>query len=85
MFPQLAGVTFADVHRIDTPVVMLLGRQDHTTPSTIADAWMRQLHAPSKGVLWFEHSAHLPMIEEPGRVLQALVERVRPLADDADR
>lgn len=85
MFPQLAGVTFADVHRIDTPVVMLLGRQDHTTPSTIADTWMRQLHAPSKAVLWFEHSAHLPMIEEPGRVLQALVERVRPLANDAGR
>jgi pimeloyl-ACP methyl ester carboxylesterase len=83
MFPQLAGVTFADVHRIDTNVVMLLGRQDYTTPSAITESWMRELQAPSKSVLWFEHSAHLPMIEEPGRVLQALVDRVRPLADEA--
>lgn len=80
MFPQLSGVTFANVHRIDTPVVMLLGRQDWTTPSAIASTWMKALHAPSRRVLWFEHSAHLPMIEEPGRVLQALVDDVRPLA-----
>ncbi|MGY4515058.1 alpha/beta fold hydrolase [Lysobacter sp. HA18] len=80
MFPNLAGITFANVHRVDTPVVMLLGRQDYTTPSSITASWMDALQAPSKRVDWFEHSAHLPMIEEPGRVLKALVDDVRPLA-----
>lgn len=35
---------------------------------------MSRLHAPKKVTVWFEHSAHLPMIEEPGRVLAALIE-----------
>ncbi|GGZ64027.1 proline iminopeptidase [Lysobacter xinjiangensis] len=80
MFPQLSDVTFAGVTRLDVPVVMLLGRQDYTTPSSITEAWMARLQAPSKAVVFFEHSAHLPMVEQPGLVLQALVDRVRPLA-----
>ncbi|MDB5686831.1 MAG: alpha/beta hydrolase [Rhizorhabdus sp.] len=80
MFPQLAAVTFKDVHRIDTPLIFLLGRQDYTCPASIAAAWMEQVKAPKKSVIWFEHSAHLPMIEEPGRVFAALLEYALPLA-----
>jgi len=61
-------------------VLMLLGRQDYTTPSTITAQWMDRLRAPKKSIVWMEHSAHLPMIEEPGHVLSALLERARPLA-----
>jgi proline iminopeptidase len=69
------------VRRLKVPVIMLLGRHDYATPSSITADWMRGLTAPRKRVLWFEHSAHLPMIEEPGRVLKALIEQVRPLCD----
>ncbi|MGV3479656.1 MAG: alpha/beta fold hydrolase [Sphingobium sp.] len=80
MFPQLADVSFAKLDRLDVPVLMLLGRQDYTTPSTITAQWMDRLRAPKKSIAWMEHSAHLPMIEEPGHVLSALLERARPLA-----
>jgi proline iminopeptidase len=50
------------------------------TPRAIADAWTRALKAPKKKAIWFENSAHLPMVEEPGRVLVSLVNEVRPLA-----
>lgn len=80
MFPQLADISFAKVDRIDTPVFMFLGRQDFTTPSPIAAGWLSRLRAPRKDVVWFEHSAHLPFIEEPGRVFEALLTRVRPLS-----
>jgi pimeloyl-ACP methyl ester carboxylesterase len=80
MFPQLADVSFAKLDRLDVPVLMLLGRQDYTTPSTITAQWMDRLRAPKKSIVWMEHSAHLPMIEEPGHVLSALLERARPLA-----
>jgi hypothetical protein len=30
--------------------------------------------------LWFENSAHIPFVEEPGRFLAALLEHARPLA-----
>ena len=81
LWPRLAEVSFMKVDRLDVPVVMLLGRHDWVTPSTIAASWMERLDAPAKKSLWFEHSAHLPMIEEPGRVLAALLEQVRPLAE----
>lgn len=73
MFPQLADISFAGLDRIDTPVFMFLGRHDYTTPSPIAARWLKRLRPPSKSVVWFEHSAHLPFMEEPGRVFDALV------------
>jgi hypothetical protein len=40
----------------------------------------RRVEAPSKHFVWFEHSGHLPMIEEPGKYLLALMAYARPLA-----
>lgn len=79
LWPRLANLSFSKVKRIDVPVVMFIGRQDHTTSAALADAWMRALRS-KKTTIWFEHSAHLPMLEEPGRFVDALVHQVRPLA-----
>lgn len=80
MFPQLADVSFESLKRLDVPVILFLGRHDYTAPAPIAAAWMERLKAPQKTAVWFEHSAHLPMIEEPGRVLAALLAEALPLA-----
>nr|MDQ2680867.1 alpha/beta hydrolase [Candidatus Eremiobacteraeota bacterium] len=80
MFPQLADVTFKNLNKLDVPVIMFLGRHDYTAPSSIAAAWMQRLQAPKKVTVWFENSAHLPMIEEPGRTFAALLKYARPLA-----
>ena len=48
--------------------------------SVTAD-WFAHVHAPLKKLVWFENSAHMMQIEEPGQVLVHLVEDVRPLAD----
>src|SRR3546814_3245849 len=82
--PRMADLSFMDLKRLEVPVVMRLGRHDYTTPSPIAADWMRRLEAPKKTTIWFEHSAHLPMIEEPGRVFKALLDHVRPLAARSD-
>lgn len=80
LWPRLADVNFNDVTKLDVPIVLFNGRHDYTTPVPLAEAWMRRLDAPKKTTVWFEHSAHLPMIEEPGRVFAALLEHVLPLA-----
>lgn len=80
LMPRLADASVATVRKLDVPVFMMLGRHDYMTPSAAADAWMQTLKAPKKKTIWFEHSAHLPMIEEPGRVFMSLVNDVRPLA-----
>ncbi|MET0281416.1 MAG: alpha/beta hydrolase [Steroidobacteraceae bacterium] len=80
LWPRLADVSFAATARLDVPVVLLLGRLDSTTPSSIAAQWLGRLEAPLKGVCWFENSGHLPMVEEPGRVLATLLQ-IRPLGE----
>ncbi len=79
LFPQLADVTFADVRRAQVPIVFFLGRHDYTTPAPLAADWLARLRTPAKRAVWFEHSAHLPFLEEPGRTLDALLREVRPL------
>lgn len=83
LWPRLADVSFNDVHHLDVPVVFLLGRHDHTTPSEIAERWLDRLDAPSKQLVWFDHSAHLAMIEEPGRFFAALLTEVLPFAENS--
>lgn len=80
LWPKLATVSFEGLRRIDVPVFLFLGRHDTTTPPTIASTWLGRLSAPDKTAIWFENSAHLPMIEEPGRTLDVLIHQVRPLA-----
>jgi proline iminopeptidase len=82
LWPRLADLSFQDLRKLEVPVVLFLGRHDYTTPSPIAAAWLERVEAPGKKAIWFEHSAHLPMVEEPGRVFAALLEHVRPMAEN---
>lgn len=79
VWPQMAHVNFKSVRKLNAPVVFLLGRHDYTAPSTIAAAWLDEVEAPSKKLVWFEHSAHMPMVEEPGHFFAALLRDVLPL------
>ncbi|WP_338466243.1 alpha/beta fold hydrolase [Novosphingobium sp. ZN18A2] len=73
LWPRLANVSFSKLHKLDVPVMFLLGRHDNTTPSSIAARWLSKLSAPQKTICWFAYSGHLPMIEEPGKTLLALL------------
>ncbi|MET0338684.1 MAG: alpha/beta hydrolase [Caulobacter sp.] len=84
LLPKLADVDFTSVRRVDVPVFMFLGRHDYTTPPEPTEAWMKAVRAPRKEIVWFDHSAHLMMIEEPGRFLYALLDKVRPIAERAE-
>jgi esterase/lipase len=49
----------------------------------VAAAWFDTVKAPEKQLVWFEHSAHIPMTEEPGKFLLSLVRYARPIAEKA--
>jgi len=85
VMPLLAKATFQDLKKLECPVFVFEGRHDRLIPSAITAAWLERLYAPQKEIVWFENSAHMMMIEEPGRTLTALVEKVRPLAEKTDR
>jgi pimeloyl-ACP methyl ester carboxylesterase len=60
--------------RIDVPVVMVQGRLDRVAPTDVAERYASSLSAPSKRWVWFEHSAHLPHLEEPGKFREVLMQ-----------
>jgi pimeloyl-ACP methyl ester carboxylesterase len=47
------------------------GRHDETVSSKVTAAWFARVHAPVKKLVWFEKSAHMMQIEEPGRMLMS--------------
>jgi proline iminopeptidase len=76
-----------DTFKVDTwgkdfkvPMFLFLGRHDWQTPSAFAAPWLDTITAPSKQVIWFEKSAHSPMVDEPEAFAKALIEIVRPVA-----
>jgi proline iminopeptidase len=83
LLPDLLNFNFTAVTRYECPIFMFEGRYDLTTPSQVTAEWFKRVQAPKKGFVWFENSAHMIEVEEPGRVLVHLVEDVRPLAGKA--
>jgi len=60
------------VTAVRVPVYVVAGRYDMTTPSALAEAYLRSLTAPHKAFVWFEASAHFPFLEEPERFLEVM-------------
>jgi proline iminopeptidase len=60
-------------------VIILQGRRDLGTSSSLVAEWFPKVTAPSKQLVWFEDSAHMTYEEEPGKMLVTLVEKVLPL------
>ncbi|ATQ43611.1 alpha/beta fold hydrolase [Caulobacter mirabilis] len=80
LLPELEKLDYRPVTKLDCPVFMFLGRRDYQTPSQIPAEWLERVKAPAKKAVWFEHSAHMSHIEQPGRFLLKLVQDVRPIA-----
>ena len=64
-------------------MILLEGRHDRTVNSDVAHDWFTRVTAPQKTFVWFEHSAHEPESEEPGKFLLSLVRYARPIAQKA--
>lgn len=80
LWAEVMRFDMTDVTRWGCPIILFVGRYDTTTPSQVAAAWLKRVHAPAKKLVWFENSAHMMMLEEPGEFLLHLVTDVRPLA-----
>lgn len=76
---EFLNFDFSKVKSLSIPVIMLLGRHDYTTPTLPVIKWMNQLKAPMKKNIWFENSAHLIPVEEPGKMLLTFVNEIRPI------
>jgi pimeloyl-ACP methyl ester carboxylesterase len=66
-YDVIDGELMTNVTRVEIPVYFFLGRFDYTVPSSVAQTYFDRLQAPSKGVVWFEDSAHFAFWEEPAK------------------
>jgi pimeloyl-ACP methyl ester carboxylesterase len=62
------------------PVFFFSGRYDYQVPADLAFDYFDKIQAPYKEFVWFEDSAHSPMIEETEKFSKELVKRVLPIA-----
>ena len=83
LLSAMTGYDVRGVTRMDCPVFIFAGRHDYETPSELAVDWLAALHAPRKGLVRFENSAHMMELEEPGKMLVHLVGDVRTIAVEA--
>ncbi len=87
LWSELSEVNFArDPAPLAVPVFFFAGRHDYTTPFQLVQEFFDALKAPSKRLIWFEDSAHMPNLEEPARFQAELVrigEEIRTTAPAA--
>lgn len=80
LLQPLLAVDFDHTTQFKCPVVMFVGAHDYTTFHNLAVQWFDKLQAPSKRLVVFADSAHMIMLEQPGRFLVHLVTDVLPYA-----
>ncbi|MBB6092463.1 pimeloyl-ACP methyl ester carboxylesterase [Povalibacter uvarum] len=83
LLPEVVSLDMSGIKRLDCPLILFLGRKDINVNSEVAAEWFAKVKAPRKQLVWFEHSAHMPMTEEPGKFLVSLVSHARPIAERA--
>jgi pimeloyl-ACP methyl ester carboxylesterase len=77
LLPELEDLDLVQaLPRLEVPIVMAQGRFDRVAPGEAAQQFVDALEAPSKELVWFEHSAHTPHLKEPQKFRDLLM-RVR--------
>lgn len=67
---------FDTVKKVDVPLYFLIGKMDYTTPFELVQTYYDGVQAPHKELIWFEHSAHSPMFEEPVAFNEVLIHHI---------
>lgn len=83
LLPEVVALDLTKANKLAVPLILFLGRHDRNVNAEVAAAWFDAVKAPEKQLVWFEHSAHIPMTEEPGKFLLSLVRYARPIAEKA--
>jgi pimeloyl-ACP methyl ester carboxylesterase len=74
MGDELMGVNLLqEIPELAIPVMFFTGRYDYNVPFALTEQFYESLRAPYKNLIWFEHSAHMPHMEEPEKFQRALI------------
>ena len=77
MWPTIVHYDFVhDCGPFRMPYYIFQGRLDRNTPASLVQEFYDSIEAPDKDLVWFEHSAHGPMGEEPEKFKRLLREKI---------
>ncbi len=77
MWPTTSKCDFPrECTRFAMPYYIFQGAHDNNTPSALVQAYYNAIEAPDKDLIWFEHSAHGPLREEPETYKRLLREKL---------
>jgi pimeloyl-ACP methyl ester carboxylesterase len=80
MWPEVSRLNLLQLApALQVPVFFFVGRRDHWVPPENSAAYFDALTAPSKQLLWFEHSGHEQFVDEAAKFNAAMTGLVRPL------
>lgn len=75
IYPQLYDIDLKKEYaELNVPVYFFIGRHDLNAPTDLVEEYYQLLKAPSKQIIWFDHSGHSPWINESERFITELVE-----------
>ncbi len=81
MWPTIVRYDFLkDCGPFQMPYFIFQGRLDRNTPAALIQEFYDSIEAPEKDLVWFEHSAHGPMGEEPEKFKRLMREKLLPIA-----
>ena len=81
MWPTIVHYDFIhDCGPFQMPYYIFQGRKDNNTPSSLVQAYYDSIVAPDKDLIWFEHSAHGPLGEEPEKFKRLMREKFLKIA-----
>ena len=85
MWPTIVHYDFIrDCGPFAMPYYIFQGRLDQNTPSSLVQAYYDSIEAPDKALVWFEHSAHGPLGEEPEKFKALMREKFLTIAKETD-
>ena len=85
MWPTIVHYDFVkDCGPFQMPYYIFQGRLDRNTPASLVQEYYDSIVAPDKDLVWFEHSAHGPMGEEPEKFKKLMREKFLKIAKEND-
>lgn len=81
MWPSIVHYDFVhDCGSFRMPYYIFQGRLDRNTPAALVQEFYDSIDAPDKDLVWFEHSAHGPLGEEPEKFKRLMREKIFAIA-----
>lgn len=81
MWDAVGGTNFPKTcTEFSVPYFVFDGVLDQNTPASLVQGWFDSIKAPQKELIWFEHSGHNPMGDEPEKFKKLLIDRLTAIA-----